>query len=103
MILNKSVILQTRTVTQDDEGMDVEVWTANNTHINVDIQPNNSSHYEFTPHGKSDKMFEFLIFATKTTLITKLSRQRIIDGSDIYDIERVKEWPRHYELLCNPG
>ena len=103
MILNKRIILQTRTVTQDNEGIDVESWTSNNTWISVDIQPNNNTHYEFTPHGKSDRTFEFLIFATKTALITKNSRQRIVDGTNIYDIERVKEWPRHYELLCNPG
>lgn len=98
MILDKKVLMQIKTATYDNEGVEVAVWTANQTYININIQTNNKSQVYVKEHAKSTASYEFIMFANVNTDI--VVGARIVDGSDSYDIMRVLPWPNHYELIC---
>ena len=101
MKLDKRVILQTKTVTYDSEGMEIEVWTANNTLIFANIQANNNSQMWVKEWGNTKLSAEYIIFIKPNTIV--IEGQRIINGVDSYDIMRVKKWDNHYELICAPS
>ena len=98
MILDSTVTLQTKTSSQDSEGMTVEVWTANNTAILANIQSNNKTQIYQKEYAFSDASYEFIIFTEVNASITV--GKRIVDGSDSYDIMRVVKWQNHYEVIC---
>lgn len=100
MRLDKQVTLQAKTTTYDSEGMPTEVWTANNTLIFANIQPNENKQYMSKQWGQTKLDYEFIIFVRPLSTISE--GQRIIDGSDAYEIMKVKKWDAHYELLCSP-
>lgn len=101
MRLDKQVTLQTKTVILDDEGMEIETWTANNTMIKANVQDNNNAPIWVKDFGNSRLSKEKIIFIRPLSTVTE--GQRIIDGSDSYDIMRVKKWDAHYELICAPS
>lgn len=98
MILDSTVILQTKTSSPDSEGMSVDVWTANNTFILANIQSNNKAQFFVKEYTFSDASYEFIMFTEVNTSIVKGTR--IVDGSDSYDVMRVVKWPNHYEVIC---
>ena len=100
MRLDKQITLQTKTVTYDNEGMEAEVWTANNTLVFANIQDHNSSQMWIKDFGNSKLSKEFIIFIRPLSGV--IEGQRAIYGADSYDIMRVKKWDAHYELICAP-
>lgn len=102
MILDRSVTLQTRTsadITFDSEGMAVEVWTANNTTIKVNRQPL-TGEINNAMFGLSKTPFRDMYFSKVNTAITT-GNSRIVDGSDTFDILRVKAYGNHYEIIVS--
>lgn len=99
MILDNLATLKSKTTTYDNEGMPVDVWTANNTSIWVNIQPNDNSPYIVGQVSNFDDNEQYLIFARKNTSIT--IGKRIEYNSDTYEIRRIKKWGTHYELYCD--
>lgn len=91
--------MQIKTVTYSNEGVEVAVWTANQTYIKVNIQPNNKAQVYVKDYAKSTASYEFIMFAEVNPNI--VAGARIIDGSDSYDVMREPlKWPNHYELIC---
>lgn len=103
MIADTLATLQVKDgTTKDGEGMIVDVWTASNTAIICNIQPNNSSHVLKLEHGLSTESYEYIIFVKKKVVtLNRKSVYRIVVSSDTYTVERIKDYPNHYELLCN--
>lgn len=98
MILDNLATLKSKTTTYDSEGMPIDVWTANNTSIFVNIQAKDESPYIVGQVSNFDDNEKYIIFARKNTSITK--GKRIEYDGDTYEITRVKKWGTHYELYC---
>lgn len=96
MRLDISVIIQNKIVEYDNEGFPVETWTASQTVERSNKQPL-AGEIAFKEYGISDAGITHLFFLKTSTVASE--NDRIVHGSDTYDIYRVEQYPNHYEAI----
>jgi len=97
MKLNTSVTVQNQSSSYTVESMASVVWTASQTLEMSNHQPV-SGEIAYKEYGISGGgIVDVFFFKTSTTA---QEGGRIVDGSDTYDIYRIKKYPNHYEAIA---
>jgi len=103
MILNRSVVIQSKVTTQDSEGLAINTYSIFKT-IKMCVQPNRLSEVQLKVFGASDIDANCKLAFIKTDSTIK-ELMRVIDGTDVYEIIAKNPYgfrTQHDELLLNP-
>ena len=103
MILNRSVVIQSKVTTQDSEGLAINTYSTLKT-IRMCIQPNRLTDVQLKIFGAVDISSNCkLAFIKIDSTIKEL--MRVVDGTDVYEIIAMNPFgfkTQHTELLLNP-
>lgn len=96
MLLDRYVILQSKTETIDSEGIVIETWTTLST-IRANKQEKSSKIIILDQPGYTDANIDFVYFTKVNTSIVE--GLRIVDGADTFIITKIKKYINHYEVV----
>jgi len=104
MILNRSVVVQSKVTTQDSEGLAINTYSTFKSNVKMGIMPNSLTDVQLKVFGAVDISANCkLAFIKVDSTIKEL--MRVVDGTDVYEIIAMNPYgfkTQHTELLLNP-
>lgn len=101
MILQDLITIQSKSTTQDDEGIVTESWTTFKTNVPASVQPAGLTQTQAEAWGVTNLSADAKkVFLYKDTTIAKL--MRIVTTTETLEIRGVNHWNIHTELICVP-
>jgi hypothetical protein len=97
MLLDRSVIVQNKSITYDSEGGSIEVWTASQTAERANKQPL-SGEIAFKEYGITEAGISDLFFMATSTAARESGR--LVDSEGTYEIYRIEKYSNHYEVIA---